>query len=492
MIELRKIIQNNLKIACLNVFFQSAPETASFPYLVYDIINIHSDGEDYEQAVIDVDGWSNNKDTTELENMMKDVETVLNKNSFTLDTKTATFFIDDKKTVPSEDARLRRRKYTFQARIFESSELGDGMITLKSISNQIEALKVDMIRPKNPVKLMCLYYGYPNNINMVYNNEIASQIYSKYDIVVLGDGLEHPDHIIYSDTVEIIRLTKEKHRSIEIFGYVPMGQGSTSQKLSANTMKTSIDEWITAGATGIFLDEYGFDYFVSRESQNEIVKYCHDHGVNVIANSWNYDWVFSSKDLYLDWIDYHGNPGKLAPEINANDYFLFENMFSNIDATLVQKVADQYRLQTAVAYRQEVKDEYNMSYYKRFRTKSIALDGIMGYYPEREKLFTLGYLGSAVLGIDGYGASGVYWGAADADFKHYNPSKLPELLEETKHFTNIKHTGEGESLIVYSQYDAEFPNATLRLLWAPDVLDPNDPAKGTRKVLWNGIEKTTV
>lgn len=490
--ELRYIIQTNLQIACPRVYFQSAPETASFPYLTYDIVNIRSDGEDYEQAVIDVDGWTNNKDTTELESMMRDVGIVLNKNSFTHETKTATFFLDSKIPVPSEDARSQRRKYTFQARIFESSELGDGMITLRTISNELEALKVELIRPKNPVKLMCLYYGYSNNINMVYNNDIASQIYSKYDIVVFGDGLEHPDHIVYSDTIEIIRLTKEKYQSIEIFGYVPMGQAETSQKLSLETMKTSINEWIIAGATGIFLDEFGYDYSVSRAMQNGIVKYCHDHGLNVIANSWNYDWVFSSQNLYLDWIDYYGNPDELPPEINSNDYFLFENLFSYIDGDTSQKVANQYRLQSAVAYRQEVKDEYNMSYYKKFGTKSIALDGIRKDYAEHEKLFTLGYLGSAVLGIDGYGASGLYWGAADPDFVHYNPSKLPELLEETKHFTNIRHTGEGELMIVYSQYDAEFPNATLRLLWAPDALAPNDPTKGTRQVLWNGIEKTTV
>lgn len=117
--ELRKILQTNLKLICPNVFFQSAPETADFLYLVFDVVNIHSDSEGYEQAIIDIDGWSNNKDTTELETTMKAVEVILNRNTFTEGAKTATFFIESKIPVRSEDERFQRRKYTFQARIFE-------------------------------------------------------------------------------------------------------------------------------------------------------------------------------------------------------------------------------------------------------------------------------------------------------------------------------------------------------------------------------------
>lgn len=120
--ELRKILQTQLKIICPNVYFQSALETASFRYIVYDIINIRSDGEHFEQALVDIDGWSNNKDTTELENMMKKIETLLNQKNFTEGTKTVIFFIENKIPVPSEDTRFQRRKYTFQARIFERSK----------------------------------------------------------------------------------------------------------------------------------------------------------------------------------------------------------------------------------------------------------------------------------------------------------------------------------------------------------------------------------
>lgn len=342
----------------------------------------------------------------------------------------------------------------------------------------------------NPVKLMCLYYGYPNNINMVYNNKKASQIYAKYDIVVFGDGCQHPTHAVYNDTVEIINLTRQKNPQVEIFGYVPIGQAETSQKLTIEAMKESVDEWKLINATGIFLDEFGYDYLVSRELQNEIVSYCHSLGMNIIANSWNYDWVFSSQNLYLDWINYYGNPNELPPEINENDYYLFENLFSNIDVD-GQKNGSQYRLFSVVEYFQTVKAEYGVTYYDKFHTKLLALDGIEDDYAEKEKLFTMGYLGSRILNIDGYGASVQYWGASESNFIHYNPKKYFELYWRDKHITSYEHIDD----VVYSKYSAEFPNASLTLIWKPDITNATtiiNPNLGERKLLWNGLEKTNI
>lgn len=118
MIELREIIQTNLKKFHPRAFFQSAPETAEFPYLVFEIINVNLGGEYYEQAVIDIDGWSDSKDTTELERLMKGVELMFDKQTFSVGNVTATFFIDSKKPVLSDNSKLQRRKYTFQVRIF--------------------------------------------------------------------------------------------------------------------------------------------------------------------------------------------------------------------------------------------------------------------------------------------------------------------------------------------------------------------------------------
>ena len=56
MIDLRKIIKGQLKSVHPRVYFQEAPKTATFPYLVYDIVNINDDGEGFQQVTLDVDG----------------------------------------------------------------------------------------------------------------------------------------------------------------------------------------------------------------------------------------------------------------------------------------------------------------------------------------------------------------------------------------------------------------------------------------------------
>lgn len=121
MIELRKIIQRNLKLIHPRVSFQSAPETTEFPYLVFEIGNINPDGEVFQQGLIDIDGWDDKNDTTVLEELMRSVDLVLDKKTFSEGKITATFFLETKTPVPSENPKLHRRKRIYQVRIFERS-----------------------------------------------------------------------------------------------------------------------------------------------------------------------------------------------------------------------------------------------------------------------------------------------------------------------------------------------------------------------------------
>lgn len=121
MIELRKIIQKNLKLVHSRTFFQSAPETTEFPYLVYEIGNINCDGEGFQQVLVDIDGWDDKNDTTALEELMKSVDLALDKKTFAEGKTTATFFLETKTPAPSENPKLHRRKHIYQVRIFERS-----------------------------------------------------------------------------------------------------------------------------------------------------------------------------------------------------------------------------------------------------------------------------------------------------------------------------------------------------------------------------------
>ncbi len=60
---------------------------------------------------------------------------------------------------------------------------------------------------------------------------------------------------------------------------------------------------------GIFWDDAGFDYGVTRQRQSTMVQYCHSKGMNVIMNAWNPDDVLAGTDMQL----------------NANDIYLLES-----------------------------------------------------------------------------------------------------------------------------------------------------------------------
>ena len=117
MIDLRKAILVKLKASYPRVYFQSAPELASFPYLVFDIPSIYDDGEGTETATVDVDAWDNSADTTALETLITLVNAELNKSTLTSGDLTATFYLDTKIPLTDDVPEIRRRKYIYQAKL---------------------------------------------------------------------------------------------------------------------------------------------------------------------------------------------------------------------------------------------------------------------------------------------------------------------------------------------------------------------------------------
>lgn len=116
MIELRKALNAQLKTVHPRVYFQVAPELADFPYLTFEFITT-DDGEGQELAIIDVDGWDINPDTTTLETLMTALNTAINKRVISSGNMTATLFLDRKIPLIDDDPLIKRRKYIYQARM---------------------------------------------------------------------------------------------------------------------------------------------------------------------------------------------------------------------------------------------------------------------------------------------------------------------------------------------------------------------------------------
>lgn len=118
MIEVRTALSAYLKILHPRVYFQQAPENATFPYIVYDLPNSFSDGEGFEIVALDIDGWdcNNTGDTTSIETLMQIINAV-DKKSFVTDNTAVTFYLETKLSLIDDDKRIKRRKYTYAGRL---------------------------------------------------------------------------------------------------------------------------------------------------------------------------------------------------------------------------------------------------------------------------------------------------------------------------------------------------------------------------------------
>ena len=131
---------------------------------------------------------------------------------------------------------------------------------------------------------------------------------------------------------------------VQVYGYVPIGVSTENRSLA--TLQTAIDQWDTLNVDGIFLDEFGFDYQVTRSRQIDVVNYVHGKGLSYCANAWVFeDFVctnisevpWPSNDWrYINFQTY--NPGNLPLPRTASDPYLIENfLFEGSGTGIVDK-----------------------------------------------------------------------------------------------------------------------------------------------------------
>jgi hypothetical protein len=184
------------------------------------------------------------------------------------------------------------------------------------ISVFVGMLAVSSAGASEPVarpKQLCIFYGWPSYVNSSGGNiSRAIAEFSKCDMTVLGDGIEHVAHGDHGPTASIIAALRQAGK--EGFGYIDLGV--STQNLPISNMQAYVNEWQAMGASGIFLDDAGYDYEVTRARQNEMVDYIHGAGMTVFMNAWQIDDAFADTDE-----SGHANPSRLA----AGDVYLAES-----------------------------------------------------------------------------------------------------------------------------------------------------------------------
>lgn len=315
-----------------------------------------------------------------------------------------------------------------------------------------------------------IYYGYPIAITSAWSVDEAVLVYKDYDVVVFGDEYFEPDHEVYAQTAAIMQKLTESYPKVKKTGYVPIG-GSEGANLTMAELKRRVDLWQALGVQGIFLDEFGYDYGVTRERQNEIIAYVKNFGLFVFVNSWNTNYIFSALPMTIEWMpDFSPNPNGLAPLVDGFDYTLFETLFwsSTTDGTITP--APVYRMQDAFNYVNAPAAEYNgKSLYAQFGTKPILLDQIYsGADLElKKKLMSISLFGAKIFNCLGLAFGDEDWGAMG----YYHQWDLPDFNLAEPGIHSVTYTEKtaanpnGETVTFPYKYTAVINGYKLELVW---------------------------
>jgi hypothetical protein len=177
-------------------------------------------------------------------------------------------------------------------------------------------------KPLLPEKL-AIYYGFPSLVNGSDGDLLAAtEVFNDYDLVVLGERLQDPDHPDHTNTKTIINKLGVRPNKTAVYGYIPIGVTnlpSNQTSLSFLQIQQRAEAWAEMGVAGIFLDQAGYDFGVTRERQNQVVDTIHDKGLKVFINAWDPDDVFNSE------IDSVYNPMGLMTQLGPDDIYLHES-----------------------------------------------------------------------------------------------------------------------------------------------------------------------
>ncbi|MCO5230369.1 MAG: hypothetical protein M9958_04340 [Chitinophagales bacterium] len=180
-----------------------------------------------------------------------------------------------------------------------------------------------MLAPKN----LGIYYGWPSYINQSSGNtQTAIQHFKDFDIIVLGDGIWQNSHGDHANTTAIISGLKAIKPEIKVFGYIDLS--TTIQNLSEQQLMDAIDGWKNMGVTGVFGDDFGSDFGVTRARQNFFIDYAHSQNISVFANGWEIDDVLGGNDCHLS--------GTYGDYYLMEGYFVSDGQYTNFNSNIVK------------------------------------------------------------------------------------------------------------------------------------------------------------
>ena len=213
---------------------------------------------------------------------------------------------------------------------------------------------------------LAIYYGYPSLVNGA-NGDVqkAVSVFSAYDVVVWGDGIEFPDKEArrypagdpeeHQRAARILATVRERSPGTRFYGYVCLGDialpNGETISLTPKQLEERVLLWKQMGVAGIFLDEAGYDFpVVTRKRQNLAVGIIHELGLSAFMNAYFLDDLFSLEDKLPGANGVAKNPEHLPSLLDKRDIFLLESF--QVKTGSYEGVSEwQPRLNKALIYR---------------------------------------------------------------------------------------------------------------------------------------------
>jgi hypothetical protein len=261
---------------------------------------------------------------------------------------------------------------------------------------------------------LLIYYGWLNSFNSAtnaWNNEKVAQELAKYNMLVLGDGIQNPAHGDFTNTQIILPRVKALNPEVLIFGYVTVNQ-------TLGDFQTKTDQWDTLQVNGIFFDEAGYDYGKTRAEFNDRVNYVKGKTYSKLcfANAWNLDNILG----IIEDPSYPNatfNAGLVSSALGTGDWALLESFTVNTAAYSGNNgyaaKADWHARGTKAAAR---RNTYNVKMAGSHVIDNSSASG--------QTLFNYAYNTSMAFATDAVGSSDTNYGASSAASKYWTrPTK---------------------------------------------------------------------
>lgn len=272
-----------------------------------------------------------------------------------------------------------------------------------SLSGTVTASTVSTNRVyQRPYRLLT-FYGVPQGVNNVWNDDAAAQTFSRWDYVVFGTGAESPNNVYYASTLNIISKMHSLNANEKVFGYIDVGV--TTENLSITAMETQVDQWKTIGADHIFFDVAGYDYQVPRSRLNTMLDYVHSKGMNAMVNS------FIPDDVMGSAVNASYNPTGTPTHMGSGDFYTLESWVVNTSG---------YSSHNGFAIMSDIKTRADSAtnYRKSLGVKIVTINSAdySSLTDEQiNKYFQMVQAASIIYSLDAYGLGAINYSATGAN-----------------------------------------------------------------------------